>query len=830
MMKARSKNRRIFRRKIDLNICSIQESNGISKEAMKFFANEDENLKEDIEYLMKVFQDAKEYGSILDVKKIDFDSIEGRLEEIRNGETANLFELQYREILLEKLPLLVKQGRIMSERYDVLCTNPPYMGNMPKKMTELVQLKYSITKYDLYSVFIEKGIQFLKENGYESMVTGESWMFLPSFEQMRQNFIFNYTLINMLHLGFGAFESGFGTTSFIWRKINCLSYYTRFIRVVNEKSNEDKKVCFLKCRNIPFINKKIDITLDLNQLKIISGIPIGYWMSPNLIKLFHKDKISKEVITKSGIVTGNNDMFIKYWFEISIHDITFNANSSTDINDIKWVPTHKGGGSRRYYGNHYYIMNIYDIWDNNKVSKSVRRGDRDFYFKEGLTWSTLSNKLAFRKSPSGFVYETKGSMCFIKNTECINYILGLFNSTLCSHIMSILSPTLDFNRSNIVKMPYIFNKKYFDTIHRLVEENVKISKTDWDSFETSWDFKRHPLLTYSAIKNNFKANKIETAYNNWKKFANEQFFKLKANEEELNRIFIEIYGLQDELTPEVEEKDITITKIVNEKSEEDKKNPYVIDKQEVIKSFISYGVGCMFGRYSLDEEGLIYAGGEFDLGRYKTFIPTKDNVLMITDEDYFEDDTVHCFVEFVKVTFGEETLEENLDYIAEVLGQKSNETSRQTIRRYFLKDFYKDHVKKYQKRPIYWLFDSGKKDGFKALIYMHRYDSFTVARVRTDYLHKLQKIYESEVDRLDILINSETSAREKASVKKKKDAIIKQIGECKTYDQIISHVANQKIEMDLDDGVKVNYAKFQGEEVSQGEGKKLLKANLLSKL
>jgi hypothetical protein len=390
----------------------------------------------------------------------------------------------------------------------------------------------------------------------------------------------------------------------------------------------------------------------------------------------------------------------------------------------------------------------------------------------------------------------------------------------------LLNPTINIQIKDIKNIPILFDENNITKVEIIEKENVNISKTDWDSFETSWNFKKHPLLTHKG-----NATMIEETFNNWADFTEKQFNQLKANEEELNRIFIEIYGLQDELTPEVDDKDITIRKA---------------DRERDIKSFISYAVGCMFGRYSLDEEGLIYAGGNFkEYFRYENGgwqIKTKDgwkkssidiardNVIPIADGDYFEDDIVNRFVEFVKVAFGEETLEENLDYIAETLGKKSNETSRQAIRRYFLKDFYKDHVKTYKKRPIYWLFDSGKENGFKALIYMHRYDPFTVARVRTDYLHKLQKKYEAEINHLDILIGSDISEREKAAARKRKEKIMKQIMECRVYDQVIAHVANQKIEIDLDDGVKVNYAKFQGIEITQGEGKKPLKADLMAKI
>ena len=399
--------------------------------------------------------------------------------------------------------------------------------------------------------------------------------------------------------------------------------------------------------------------------------------------------------------------------------------------------------------------------------------------------------------------------------------------------MRVLNPTLNFQVGNVASLPIVMTdettKKVIDN---KVKNSINISRTDWDSFENSWDFKKHPFLTFKS-----SSNTIEDAFKNWSDFTEKQFNQLKQNEEDINRIFIDIYGLRDELPPEVEDKDITIRKA---------------DLVRDIKSFISYAVGCMFGRYSLDVDGLIYAGGEWaekwqggkvrriekdedgsvlvDQWVSASYLPNEDNVLPILDDEYFDDDIVAEFIEFLKAAFGEDTLEENIDFIAEALGRNTSETSRQAIRRYFLKDFYKDHVQIYQKRPIYWLFDSGRADGFTVLIYMHRYDESTAAKVRTEYLHKLQRKYEAEVKRLNILINTNVSQREKNAARKKKGRLLKQIQECLTYDQVIAHVANQRISIDLDDGVKANYARFQGVETPQGEGKKPLKANLLAKI
>ncbi|WP_352404439.1 BREX-1 system adenine-specific DNA-methyltransferase PglX, partial [Sporanaerobacter acetigenes] len=821
MMKARSKNRRIFRRKIELNLCSIQESNGIPKEAIEYFCRGDlwsPETTKDVKCLIEVFHDAKEYGSILDVKNIDFDAIERRLEEIRNGDTIDLFQLQYREVILENLPPLVKQGRIMSDKYDVVCTNPPYMGrnNLNNKLRKFVDLNYKESSDDLFAVFIQKNLDRIKLTGLVSMITQHSWMFLPKFEKLRCYFYELANIQSAIHLGARAFEEIGGevvqTVAFIANQIKSKKYIGRFIRLTNYNTAYQKQENF-KNKADYFISSQ-------TKFMKLPNKPTAYWISEKVENIFDKGiRLDKLCNPCKGIGTGNNDKFLRYWFEVNKIKFKTDYSSIQEAKNFesKWFMYNKGGPYRRWYGNNEYVIN----WENNGVEIKKQNNsyvrNSEFFFRPGITWTKVtSSNVSMRKFGHGFLFDDSGCCLFSYEIRYENYYLGLLNSKVFS-IIGGFGHSLTYQVGDIAKIPVIQIKSedLLNLINEKVSDNITISKTDWDSFETSWDFKHHPLLTYSLVKNNFDANKIETAFNRWSDFTNKQFAKLKANEEELNRIFIDIYGLQDELTPEVEDKDITISKA---------------DRERDIKSFISYAVGCMFGRYSLDEEGLIYAGGEFDINKYKTFIPTKDNVLVIADDDYFEDDIVNRFVEFVKVTFGEETLEENLDYISETLGNKANETSRQTIRRYFLKDFYNDHVKTYKKRPIYWLFDSGKQNGFKALIYMHRYDVSTVARVRTDYLHKLQKKYEAEVKRLDILINSDLSAREKATAKKKKDSVGKQILECIAYDQVIAHVANQKIEIDLDDGVAVNYGKFQGVQIPQGEGKKPLKADLLAKI
>ncbi|AOY75380.1 BREX-1 system adenine-specific DNA-methyltransferase PglX [Clostridium formicaceticum] len=825
MMKARSKNRRIFRKRIELNVCSIQESNGIPTEAIQYLVSPKDTAiektirREDIEYLVEIFKDAKEYGSILEIKKIDFDAIDKRVEEIKDGETIDLFEFQHREVILEKMPPLIKQAKIMSDKYDVVCTNPPYMGNrgMDEKLTKYLKINFPDTKGDMSTVFMEMCIRLCSSNGLMAMINIPSWMFLSTYKKLREDIINKNTIINMLHLGRGIFGSDFGTTSFVIKKEYVDKYLGQYRKL------------FLKQGAVDTIEQKEKWFFEnLNQYyncqdnyKVIEDMPIAYSMSRDVKDIFNKYKpIDNFSVVTNGMFTCNNNYFLKMWYEVNRKKINLQCKNTEEAinNDVKWYPYNKGGEFRKWYGNHEYVINYMN--DGREVreyrkdrGQSFSLPGQEYFFRESISWSFVSSsKFGVRYYPKGFIFDIAGSSVFANNTENIFFITAFLCSKIAFEFLLLENPTLNFQAGNVASLPLIENIDVSEkmVINKLCKNNIEISKTNWDSYETSWNFKRHPLLEHQH--NN---SMVEQSFRSWLEFTSNQFEQLKTNEETLNKKFIEIYGLQNELTPEVEENDITITKA---------------DRQTDIKSFISYAVGCMFGRYSLDEEGLIYAGGQFDINRYKTLVPTKDNVLVIADDDYFEDDIVNRFVEFVKVTFGEKTLEENLDYIAETLGKKASETSRQTIRRYFLKDFYTDHVKTYSKRPIYWLFDSGKQNGFKALIYMHRYDSSTVARVRTDYLHKLQKKYEAEVKRLDILLESDLSAREKAAAMKKKDSINKQILECLAYDQVIAHVANQKIDIDLDDGVAVNYDKFQGVQIPQGDGKKPLKANLLAKI
>ena len=809
MMKARSCHRQFFKDESNsagkINVYSIIESDAVPKEHLKVLNNVD------ITSLYEIFADAKEYGSLLKFdKKYDFEKLENYIRNFQFKATLDTYSLnESKSILLE----LLQVSKILTQKYDIVVTNPPYMGGkgMSKTLSDFVKENYPDSKSDLFAIFIEKGNELLKNAGYQAMITQHSWMFLSSFEKLRTKLV-NRTIINMAHLGARAFEEIGGevvqTTAFVINKTNISNYMASYIRLVDFNSQDAKEQAFFDISNKYCAQQK--------NYEIVSGTPIAYWITEGVLNAFKNKLLHYYAEPKQGLATGNNDLFLKYWHEVNFINIGFGfeTKESAEMSGSKWFPCNKGGSFRKWYGNNEYVVNwefdgieIRNYKDPNGKLRS-RPQNIDYYFREGITWSTISTSLSMRYSPLGFIFETKGSVCFTKDNKYKQYLLGLLNTNIVDVFLLVLSPTLDFHEGPIGRIPVIITESEIEKINDFVSNNISISQTDWDSFETSWNFKTHPFLLHQK-------NTIKKSFEEWWTFAEQQFAQLKANEEELNRIFIEIYGLQDELTPEVEDKDVTIRKA---------------DLQKDIKSFISYAVGCMFGRYSLDVEGLVFAGGDFDESKYKTFIPDMDNIIPITENDYFDDDIVSRFIEFVRVVYSEETLEDNLVFISNALYPTGKTSSRDLIRKYFVNDFYPDHVKMYQKKPIYWQFESGKQGGFKALIYLHRYEKYTVPAVRTDYLHPLQRKYDAEIKNLEMRIGlGSTADKDKTKYQKEIIELKKKIDECRLYDQVMAHIAHQAIELDLDDGVTVNYAKFQDVEVPQ-DGQKNLKMNLLTKI
>jgi type II restriction/modification system DNA methylase subunit YeeA len=846
MMKGRQYNRRILTGEIKNNLYAIPESNKINRKHLDYLGSNIadkktwDKAKNEIVEILDIFYDAKEYGSILKVpNKYDFTALK---EFVLSGKSKTQISLESVGIedTQEEILEILCVAEVLSQKYDILSTNPPYMGSsgMNPKLSKYLKDNYPDSKSDLFAVFMERCREFAKGHGCYAMITQHSWMFLSSYEKLRKKLQTN-TIHNMVHLGPRAFEEIGGevvqTTAFVLKNASINDYKGSYVRLIDFSNAEEKEIKALEAIQNPNCGYYYETEQD--NFEKIPGMPIAYWVSEKIIKSFIADNLENhsQAIAK-GIFTGDNDRFLKLWYEVSY----------TSLNE-KWFKYSKGGPFRKWYGNFEYVV----FWMNNgellRRFKGSGLGASRFFGKKTIVWTKItSSNISFRYNLDVMFDDASPAIIFRDKAD--NYLLGFLNSKIVQIMINIIAPTMNLQIGDVKKLPYpLFGRNEFKNIvFKIVEHNISISRTDWDSFETSWDFKVHPLLNkkfnpmHLDINTRLPNKTIESAYEIWKAFANSNFNQLKANEEELNRIFIEIYGLEDELTPEISDKDITITKIFDSKEEiydDIKGNRYILTKEDVIKSFISYAVGCMFGRYSPDVEGLAYAGGEFkeqlkiENGEWKirtedgwissSIDIAEDNIIVITDEEYLGNDIVSRFVDFVRVSYGEESLEKNLKFIADALGGRG--TPRETIRNYFLKDFYNDHVRTYQKRPIYWLYDSGRQNGFKALIYMHRYNEDTTGKVRVDYLHETQKAYERTIDNLRDDIEHNKNPREVVKSEKCLTKVTKQLKECKDYDERIAHLALARIPIDLDDGVKVNYDKVQTDE----KGKHL---NILAKI
>lgn len=825
MMKARQYNRRILNGENTCHVYAIQESNSINRAHLKYFGAgmddiEKNAAKMQLEGLLDTLTDAKEYGSILNVESYNWDLLRRF---VAAEDTAGQISMDSVgvEDTAEQLNQLIDIGETMARKYWVTCTNPPYAGtsNLSANVNNFVKKNYPDSKADLFAVFIERCRQMTVNNGFQAMITQHAWMFLSSFEKLREKMMLTET-VNMAHLGARAFEEIGGevvqTTAFVRCANHVEGYKGTYCRLIEPTSQQGKADMFISGQN--------QYRVGQISFSKIPGVPVAYWISPEVLKLFDERTVGSIADAKSGMTTTDNTRFLRLWEEVNCQKIGFGYSNIADTQDMKykWFPFCKGGDFRRWAGNESFVVNWFNNGEEIRVAAEGATGGRlvniDCALRECLVWTKISSaNISLRMKKQGIFFSDAAPGVFA-NRETLYYLLALLNTKYANEIIKLINPTLNFVPGAVSSVPVKKDEKNKGKIIEIAEENVQLSEQDWDSFETSWDFKKHPLLQ--------NVSTISEAFNQWQAECDGRFNKLKTNEEELNRIFIDIYGLQDELTPEVEDKDVTVRKA---------------DLQRDIKSLLSYAVGCMFGRYSTYKDGLLFAGEPYSLQAFvdkmndrpgtisaeelertyrnegivvdEMFFPDADNVIPITDEEYLDDDIVSRLCAWLKAVYGADTLEENLDYIAKALGNKGS-TSREIIRNYFLNDFFKDHCQTYSvtgsgKRPIYWLFDSGKQNGFKALVYLHRYTPDTIGNLRIDYLHKMQRVYESEINRMQDMMDHSGNAREVAAASKRKDKLAKQLKECREYDEKISHLALSRIELDLDDGVKVNYRKLQ---------------------
>ena len=825
MMKARQYNRRILNGENTCHVYAIQESNGINRAHLKYFGAgmddiEKNAAKMQLEGLLDTLTDAKEYGSILNVESYNWDLLR-RFVAAEDTDGQISMDSVGVEDTAEQLNRLIDIGETMAREYWVTCTNPPYAGtsNLSANVNNFVKKNYPDSKADLFAVFIERCRQMTVSNGFQAMITQHAWMFLSSFEKLREKMMLTET-VNMAHLGARAFEEIGGevvqTTAFVRCANHVEGYKGTYCRLIEPTSQQGKADMFISGQN--------QYRVGQISFSKIPGVPVAYWISPEVLKLFDERTVGSIADAKSGMTTTDNTRFLRLWEEVNCQKIGFGYGNIADTQDMKykWFPFCKGGDFRRWAGNESFVVNWFNNGEEIRVAAEGATGGRlvniDCALRECLVWTKISSaNISLRMKKQGIFFSDAAPGVFA-NRETLYYLLALLNTKYANEIIKLINPTLNFVPGAVSSVPVKKDEKNKGKIIEIAEGNVQLSEQDWDSFETSWDFKKHPLLQ--------NVSTISEAFNQWQAECDDRFNQLKTNEEELNRIFIDIYGLQDELTPEVEDKDVTVRKA---------------DLQRDIKSLLSYAVGCMFGRYSIYKDGLLFAGEPYSLQAFvdkmnerpgtisaeelerayrnegivvdEMFFPDADNVIPITDEEYLDDDIVSRLCAWLKAVYGADTLEVNLDYIAKALGNKGS-TSREIIRNYFLNDFFKDHCQTYSvtgsgKRPIYWLFDSGKQNGFKALVYLHRYTPDTIGNLRIDYLHKMQRVYESEINRMQDMMDHSGNAREVAAASKRKDKLAKQLKECREYDEKISHLALSRIELDLDDGVKVNYRKLQ---------------------
>ena len=800
LMKAREDDRRLFSNPPKLNIIALQDS---QPERLEAFSQDLANTgiaQTDLKELLDLFEYASTFGSLIQIpeafaKKLP--DLETKLNEAL--ESGDIFAQQS----AQELSPLVQQAKLLAKQYDAVIANPPYMGGkgMNTALKDFAKKTFPDSKSDLFAMFIERGFTWCKDSGFNSMVTMQSWMFLSSYEAMREKLLSKNSLVSLIQLPYDgkgptAMGISFGISVSILQKnkinglignFDCFRYF--------ELTEEGTP------KRFPSLNER-NVKTKPDDFKKIPGSPIAYWVSEKVREIFETSSSLNDVAdARQGLATTDNNRFLRLWQEINFQRIGFNIKNReyAQLSEKKWFPHNKGGEFRKWFGNQEYVVN----WENDgqeikdnilsrysylKTPDFVAK-NQQFYFKSSVSWTAITSaKFSARRDFGGFIPSNAGMSVYADN-DTLKFLNSLMNSILCDAFLKIISPTLNFGAGDISKIPLKVNETNKSKISYLHDEAIKFSKIDWDSYETSWDFTQNPIIRTGQLN-------LEQAFNTWQQQNADAVAEMKRLEEENNKLFIDAYGLQDELTPDVPDEQITLTRADREK-----------DSQRLV----SYAIGCMMGRYSLDEPGLIYAHAgnqDFDASRYRTFPADADGIIPLTEMHWFEDDATHRIQEFLTAVWGKDTLDANMQWLSESLDKKANETAEDTIRRYLASKFYKDHMQTYKKRPIYWLFSSGKQGAFQALVYLHRYNESTLARMRTEYVMPLISKMAAYANSLETAKESSDSAAEIKRIEKKLQELHKQQAELSSFEEKLRHYADQRIALDLDDGVKVNYGKF----------------------
>lgn len=797
MMKASYYNKNLVLGKYKVNLCSVQESNNIENvdEVALFFSNGNERLLEEFTYLISVFYDGKEYGSILNLRKVDFKSLYKRIEELRNYNPTTKEENNYLKEIFSKLLPLINQANIMSHHYDVVVTNPPYLSNsrMNKKLAMYVNREYNIAKNDLAVVFIQKAVGVLsKEDALIAMITTVSWMYLKSFEKFRKYLLHSFQLNSIVDFGTELFEGKIG--------------HLPVVTWVNRKHLPFQKLCGVRLseynyskrkeKHNQFFNKENYHYTDQYDFAKIPGEPVAYWLGDSFMKAFEQGRTLGELtVCRNGMKTGDNERFLRLWWEVNLSKANFTAENVNDAYEsgATYFPYNKGGEYRKWYGNNDYLINWYKngetVMGKAKLDgRHTQDYNQELKFMPLATWSLITVKPAFRYKQNAL--SDIAGMSFYTSQDKLLYYLGFCNSVIATEMIKLLAPTMNCQVGDIARLPILHSLSKEQEVNDLVTENINLAKEDFDSFENSWDFTTHPFIKYKT-----STGKLLDAYLQWEKVANSRFNKVKENEEKLNEIFLDIYNVKDGFKSEVEEKDVTI---------------YKAEKVRDVKSFLSYVVGCVLGRYNLDDLGSVYTGEVWDIDKYKTFTPVIDNCVVITDNEDYDEDIVYYLKKFLVTVFGENSLEENLAFISSSLNEKGK-TPTEKIRNYFFNTFYKEHLSNYTvgvsgKRPIYWMLNSGKKKGFKALIYMHRWYYGTLSGVRSHQLYDMINYYKNAIENLDSNFVDEDDPSYKVMMKYR-DTLLSRYDEVQNFEKKLSKL--EGVDIDTDDGIKFNHKKVQ---------------------
>jgi len=781
LMKARADDRRLLDSPIKLNVLSLQESAGMDLDEFTGHLKPHGINRAVVGSMMDTFTHAKTFGSLIQIPKVLEDGLAGLevgiAKAIENGDV-------FAKTAAQDLVPLVQQAKILAMKFDAVVANPPYMGGkgMNGVLKEYAKTTFSDSKSDLFAMFIERGFGWCKPTGFNSMVTMQSWMFLSSYEDMRAKLLQQRTLSCMVHMGNGVMGIAFGTAATVMLNGHVFNYAGSFSYCENEDIQEAERPKEFPIHNERLKNARPD------DLKKIPGSPIAYWITPSMLRNFSFAAIGSRAAFCAGMSTGDNPRFQRYWFEVSVARTAFPKKERDDFSQLRWFPCNSGGSFRKWYGNNEIVVD----WENNggriKGFKGSAVRNEVTYFKEGLTYSKVSSgRFAARYKDRGFVYDDTGRSVFCESESDLYVLLGLLCSEVVYQYLLLLAPTMSFTSIELARIPMapIDPRAIIENVKSLVE----IARSDWDSKEVSWDFRSLPLID---VLDDF----LSRAWERYDQDTKGMVRRAIQLEQDNNRIFVSAYGLSDEISPLVPEDQITLARADREK-----------DSQRLI----SYAIGCMMGRYSLDEPGLIYAHAGnfgFDATRYKNFPADADGIIPITDELWFEDDAANRIREFMLVVCPASAVDQNMAWLAECLGTKGNETPDETIRRYLASSFFKDHLQTYKKRPIYWLFSSGKQGAFQALVYLHRYHEGTLARLRAEYVVPLTGKMQSRIEVLEKDKDAVTSTAARNKIAKQIEALKKKHVELLAYDEKLRHYADMRINLDLDDGVKVNYGKF----------------------